>query len=870
MKKIIVLMLLALVLVGCDSQYSTEATIDSPNQDVRVVIDAENALQYRVYYQEQLVIGSSQLGMMLKDDVSLINFTIKDIETSSFNESWSPVWGQKSLIENHYNALKLVLEEKNHHMVMNMYFRIYDDGIGFRYEIPEQEGVSTIEVMNELTAFKFESNPTTWWIKNDWNSYEYLYKETLLSDLNVASTPVTMKFDNGVHVSVHEAALVDYAGMALKLTDDLTLESHLAPWPDGSKVKLENYLLSPWRTVTLGHSAGDLAESDLILNLNEPTKYEDTSWIQPMKYMGIWWEMHIKKSDWGRHNNNHGATTENAKYYIDFIDQHLSSENQTIGLLVEGWNQGWDGNWIENYDLFEFTEDGEYEDFDVSEVVEYGNDRHVAYIMHNETSGGIENYEQAMEDAYDDYKRLGIHAIKSGYVADGGMKQPRGQHHHGQYMVNHYNRAVEKAAAYEIMINTHEPIKATGLSRTYPNWIAREGVQGMEYNAWSEGNPPEHTTILPFTRILGGPIDYTPGIFDVEVGGAVHRVHTTRAKQLALYVVLYSPLQMITDLPENYLDTDGEPYPEFKFVKDVAVDWDESHVLNGEIGDYVTIARKTKGKDEWFIGSITDEEHRELTIDFDFLDDQIYTAEVYTDALETHYLSSPNKVSVYKVLVKAEDQLRLSLAAGGGTAMRLVPATDLDKETIPYYKTSPLVVETVAITNELGSNDAFEAVLKIRNEGTVTMGYEVPFKINSELIETRYVRVPPMSEEEIIIGYDAFYEPGIYNITVADFIDEEVLVREKPATFELKDFETFINGDKLMSRLKVVNTGYHSGDIKLKLIINGQFIEERTLSIESAPGGKTKGVTFRYDLPSSGTYTVEINGLSLEIEYESE
>lgn len=863
--KRIILFLSFIMLIGCNDQATVSTlSLSSPDESIAIKLSSGDELTYQVSYNEKDIISPSKLGFEFKDMKPLKSFEIIDSEMTAVNETWQPVWGQNSSIVNHYNELKVFLKEINGSRTMNLYFRAFDDGIGFRYEIPSQEGIEKIEVMDELTEFSFTEDATAWWIRNDWDSYEYLYKETALSDINSASTPVTMKLEDGTHISVHEASLVDYSGMALERSKGLTFESHLAPWPDGSKVKLEGSLVSPWRTIQIGDSAGDLAESSMILNLNEPTEYADTSWIKPMKYMGIWWEMHIKKSDWGRHNNNHGATTENAKYYIDFIDKYLSSEEQPIGLLVEGWNQGWDGNWIENYDLFKFTEDGEYEDFDVSEVVSYGKERHVEYIMHNETSGGIENYDSAMDDAYSDYQRLGIHAIKSGYVADGGMKQPRGQHHHGQYMVNHYNQAVEKAADYEIMINTHEPIKATGLSRTYPNWVAREGVQGMEYNAWSAGNPPEHTTIIPFTRILGGPIDYTPGIFDVEIGGAVNRVHTTRAKQLALYVVLYSPLQMVTDLPENFLDENGEIYPEFKFVKDVALDWDETHVLGAEIGDFVTIARKTKGKDEWFIGSITDEERRELDVSLDFLDDQLYTAEIYTDAVGTDYLESPNNVSSYKVVVSKDDVLRLSLAAGGGTAIRLSVNED---PSIQRYTYSDLEIGSFDMPDTISSNDSFSSTVKVTNNSSITVGKVFPFYINDELIYEKYMRIPPRESMDLEFSYDLFYEPGEYLVKIGDFEPRTLTVTHKEATFEYEDFEVFTNGNKLMTRLKVTNTGYEAGEITLSLMINGEFVEERTLEIESAPGGKTKGVTFRYDMLNSGTYIVSVNGLEYELEH---
>jgi len=854
-------MVIIFAFLGC--QPINEVEVMSPEGNVSLSFTNEDQMTYQVRYKDKQIILPSNLGLVF-ETYDFSSLVIESVEETSFSETWSPIWGQQSLIENNYNQVIVHLKERENNYLLDLLFRLYDDGLAFRYILPHQEGIDEILLMDEKTEFKIAEDTQTWWIRNDWNSYEYLYNETSLSETRDASTPVTMKFEDGTHISIHEAALIDYSGMGLKKLDDNTFESHLAPWPDGVKVKTHDSLTTPWRTIQIGDNAGDLAESSLILNLNEPLAYEDTSWIEPMKYMGIWWEMHIKKSDWGQHNLNHGATTENAKYYIDFIDKYLSSDEERIGLLVEGWNQGWDGNWIDNYDLFKFTEDGEYDDFDVSEVVAYGQERNVAYIMHNETSGGIENYDNAMDDAYADYQRLGINAIKSGYVADGGMKQPRGQHHHGQYMVNHYNNAVIKAAEYGIMINTHEPIKATGLSRTYPNWVAREGVQGMEYNAWSEGNPPEHTTILPFTRILGGPIDYTPGIFDVEIAGATYRVHTTRAKQLALYVVLYSPLQMITDLPENYLDESGQPYPEFKFVKDMKVDWDESHVLNAEIGDYVTIARKAKGTDEWFIGSITDEENRALEISLDFLDDQTYLAEVYTDALGTNYLTHPNSVDSYKLLVTKDDVLPLSLAAGGGTAIRLIPSG----ETLESYQSGELNVSNLEMANDLESNDLFTAQVSLNNTDSMTLGQQVNFTIDGEIIDQAYIRVSPNSQGTYTFAYTEFFEPGDYLVKVGDFEERKVTVKEKPATFTLEDYEVFTNGNKVMARAKVFNSGYHSGSYDMAFYINDELIETRVIEIEAAPGGKTKGITFRYDLPESGEYKIRVNNQELTINHE--
>jgi len=448
------------------SQYTDdELSIASPNGKIKLQfsLNQVGSPTYAVSYNKVNIINPSKLGFTFKNDKSLLsNFKINTIEKSEVNDTWFPVWGEKSVITNHYKELIVHLYEGegSEMRMMDLVFRVYNDGVGFRYVLPEQDHLKEFVIMSENTEFQLTDNHTSWWIENDWNSYEKLYQNTPLSNIKEASTPLTMKTKTGIHLSIHEAALVNYAEMALTKTVGNTLISSLCPWPDGTKVKSQAPLKTPWRTIQIGDDAGDLIESDLILNLNDPSVIEDTSWIKPMKYVGIWWEMHIDQSTWSS-GDAHGATTDNAKAYIDFAYEYLVTDKQPIGLLVEGWNMGWDGNWTENGNLFDFTTP--YPDFDLEEVVNYANERNVHYIMHNETSGAIVNYENQMDEAYALYQSLGIHAIKSGYVADNGMVDPIGQNHHGQYMVNHYLNAVKKAAEYQIMINTHEPIKDTGL-----------------------------------------------------------------------------------------------------------------------------------------------------------------------------------------------------------------------------------------------------------------------------------------------------------------------------------------------------------------------------------------------------------------------
>ncbi|GGM38670.1 alpha-glucosidase [Paraliobacillus quinghaiensis] len=662
-----------------ENEPKTNGVVESPNGKIGLnfTLTDTGVPNYELSYNDTSIIEPSSLGFEFTSLKPLYNnFQIIKTSTKEFDETWEPVWGEKKVIKNHYNQLTVYLEEnESPNRKMNIEFRVYDDGVGFRYVIPKQDNVSKqIEITAENTEFTFAGDYKSWWIPNDWNSYEYKYQETPLSEVKEISTPFTMRTPEGIHLTVHEAALIDYSGMALESVEEKknTLKSILAPWQlSDVKVKKESLpIQTPWRTIQIGEDAGDLVESDLIVNLNEPSVIEDTSWINPMKYVGIWWGMHVGTSTWGS-GPKHGATTANAEEHIDFANEYLDSENQNIGLLVEGWNKGWDGNWMDNGDLFNFTEP--YPDYDLEEVVRYAKEKGVAYIAHNETSGDIENYEDQIDAAYDFYQELGIGAIKSGYVADHGIKDPVGHNHHGQYMVNHYLNAVKLAAEHEIMINTHEPIMATGLHRTYPNWMTREGVMGQEYNAWSEGTPPEHLTILPFTRMMAGPIDYTPGIFDIEIANKPNnRVHTTRAQQLALYVTISSGMQMVPDLLDNYKDNKGEILPEFKFIRDVPVTWDDTFVPNAQIGDYITVVRRSG--EEWYIGSTTDEHARDLEISLDFLNkEQEYVAEIYSDSPDADLQTNPSAVAVNKVVVDAEDSLVASLVAGGGHAVRIYP-----------------------------------------------------------------------------------------------------------------------------------------------------------------------------------------------------
>ena len=673
----------------------TSIHVSSPNDRVQVTFMLEGGVPYyQVSYSREDIIKPSKLGFTFKDAEPLDqNLIIADEKHSSFDETWTQPWGEVKEIRNHYNELRVNLEETTEaHRKMTVVFRVYDDGLGFRYELPEQDNLSDFEIMDEETEFVLTGNHQAWWIPAyREHRYEYLYRQSPISffrtkGFRAVHTPLTMETADGLFLSIHEANLTDYASMTLAGSDNNTLLCDLVPWSDGVKVRASTPHQTPWRTIQIAENAGDLITSYLILNLNEPNKLEDVSWIRPGKYVGIWWGMHIGKYTWGS-GAKHGATTENAKRYIDFAAKYGFS-----GVLVEGWNVGWDGDWAKNGDQFSFTTP--YEDFDIEEVSAYAAAKGVKLTGHHETGAAVANYERQLEDAFAYYRNLGIDTVKTGYVGwDPGIKRRDEEGnviglewHHGQYMVRHYGKVVETAARYHIMLDVHEPIKDTGIRRTYPNMMTREGARGQEYDAWSEdgGNPPEHTTILPFTRMLAGPFDFTPGIFDLffEEYRPNNRVNTTLAKQLALYVVIYSPLHMAADLPENY-----EGHPAFQFIVDVPVDWQDTKVLHAKIGDYVTIARQDRNSEDWYIGSITDEDGRTLEAPLSFLEPgKKYVAEVYADAADADWESNPLAIDIYEALVDRGTTLRLRLAPGGGQAIRIRPATEDEANRIPRYQ----------------------------------------------------------------------------------------------------------------------------------------------------------------------------------------
>ncbi|KPH89436.1 glycoside hydrolase family 97 protein [Pseudoalteromonas sp. US3C1013] len=672
---------LLLVALLASSAFAKEATLKSPDQKIKITIsDQSSSPHYSISFNGKPVIEQSSLGFRFKSQAPFDDgFVISEVTRSQTDSQWQQPWGERQTVVDKHNEIAVTFNKPAPHAgTYTVRFKAFDSGVGFRYEVPKQADFEKTEITKELTEFAIaaKDKTTAWWIPaRGWNRYEYVYNTTDLQDAALVHTPFTFKNGNGVHVSIHEAALVDYAGMVLNQRRPGTFSADLTPWSDGIAVKKRGAFNTPWRTIQIGERAIDLVNSDIILNLNEPNKLSDVSWVKPGKYVGIWWGMHINETTWGS-GEKHGATTKNTKYYMDF-----AAEYGFDGVLVEGWNTGWDGDWFYNGDVFSFTQP--YDDFDIAALTQYGKEKGVQLIGHHETSGNVSNYRDQMEDAFALYEKSNVSQIKTGYVADGGnIKRidengiARFEWHDGQFMVNEYLHNIKLAAKYKLSINTHEPIKDTGLRRTYPNWIAREGARGQEFNAWgTPPNPPEHIPMLAFTRMLAGPMDFTPGIFDMSfngLGGDTNRPQTTLAKQLALYVVMYSPIQMAADLPRNYL---AKP-DAFQFIQDVPTDWQQSIALDGEVGDFIVFARKERKRDnysgnDWYLGAVTDENARTIEIKLDFLDkDKQFEAQIYQDGKNAEWKNNPYDLSIEKRTVTASDKLTLKLATSGGTAIR--------------------------------------------------------------------------------------------------------------------------------------------------------------------------------------------------------
>jgi hypothetical protein len=658
---------------------------------------------YNLKYKNKEVVKTSKLGLELKDDKkSLLNdFTVVDTKTATFDETWKPVWGEVDHIRNHYNELAVTLNQKGTDRQIVIRFRLFDDGLGFRYEFPAQKNLTYFTIKEERSQFAMTGDHTAFWIPGDYDTQEYDYTKSKLSEIrglsqkaytaNVSQksfsptgvqTSLMLKTNDGIYINLHEAALINYSCMHLNLDDkNMTFTSWLTPDAKGDKGYMQAPSHSPWRTIIVSDNATEILASKMTYNLNDPSKIENTSWIKPVKYIGVWWEMITGKSSWSytndyptvqlgvtdfakaKPNGTHGANNANVKKYIDF-----AAANGFDAVLVEGWNEGWE-DWFGHSKDYVFDFVTPYPDFDVKALHAYAKSKGVEIIMHHETSGSVRNYERHMDKAYKFMNDNGYTAVKSGYVGD---ILPRGENHYNQWIVNHYQYAIEKAADYKIMVNAHEAVRPTGIARTYPNLIGNEAARGTEYQAFG-GSKPNHVTVLPFTRLIGGPMDYTPGIFEMDISKMnpenTSHVNSTIANQLALYVTMYSPLQMAADTPENY-----NRFPDaFQFIKDVAVDWSESKYIEAEPGDFITVARKAKGTNNWFVGNVNGETSRTSNIDFSFLEKgKKYTATIYADAKDAHYKTNPQAYTIKKIAVTNKSKLSQLSAPGGGYAISII------------------------------------------------------------------------------------------------------------------------------------------------------------------------------------------------------
>ena len=645
----------------------------TPNGELVYQIGAggDGRINYSVARNGTPLIGDSQLGFLFTDAPQILrNFKRVEQASRSVDESWEQPWGEWRRVRNHYTELVTTFEETSKlHRRMRVVARLFDDAVAFRFEFPRQPNLTTANIAEELTRFRVVGDGEAWWdMAFESNREEYLYNRTKITAIGIAQTPMTIQLADGKHIAFHEAALVDYSGMNIAKVQGGLLKAILTPSSSGPKVSRETPFVTPWRVMLItGDAASLYAANAEILNLNEPNNQGDVSWVHPRKYMGIWWGMHLDTQSWAS-GAKHGATTAYARKMIDF-----AAANGFTGLLVEGWNKGWDGDWFANGDTFSFTDT--YPDFDLPGVVAYGLKKGVHFIGHNEINANIAWHEPRMGAGFDMFQKLGVDAIKTGHVSDAGGAQavgpdgkPRFESHEGQVMVRHHLKAVTEAAKRHIAIDAHEPVKYTGFLRTYPSWVSREGQRGMEYNVWAvPKNPPEHEANLVFTRMLSGPMDFTPGVLGL-VGRGNTPILSTLAKQLALYVVIYSPIQMAADLLENYAANPGP----FQFIKDVAVDWDDNRVLAGEVGDPAVIARKTRDKNEWFVGAVGDEQERRFDVPLAILGKEKWRAEVYRDGDTADYRTNPRSIMIEQRSVSAAERLALRLAPGGGAAVRFV------------------------------------------------------------------------------------------------------------------------------------------------------------------------------------------------------
>lgn len=707
---------LVLALVAAGTLKAEKLTSPNGQLEMNFTLTPQGEPLYELTYKGKAVIKPSKLGLELKDAPSLMDgFKLVEQQQTTFDETWQPVWGEESNIRNHYNELLVTLRQEAHNRNIQIRFRLFDDGLGFRYEFPLQQNLNYFVIKEEHTQFAMAGDHTAFWIPGDYDTQEYDYTESKLTEIRGlmdgaitenssqtqfsptgVQTSLQMKTADGLYINLHEAALLDYACMHLNLDDkNLIFESWLTPDVNGDKGYMQAPCKSPWRTVIVSDDARDILASRITLNLNDPCAIDDTSWIKPVKYIGVWWEMIAGKGTWAytddlpsvklgetdysqtKPNGKHSANNDKVKRYIDFAAEHGFDQ-----VLVEGWNEGWE-DWFGKSKDYVFDFVTAYPDFDVKMLNSYAQSKGVRLMMHHETSASVRNYERHLDKAYQFMVDNGYNAVKSGYV---GNIIPRGEYHYGQWMNNHYNYCVRKAADYKICVNGHEAVRPTGLCRTWPNMLGNESARGTEYEAFG-GSKPFHTTLLPFNRLIGGPMDYTPGIFDTKLefmGDLPHgQVQTTLCKQMALFVTLYSPLQMAADLPENY----EKHLDAFQFIKDVAVDWEQSKYIEAEPGDYITIARQAKGSSNWFVGGITDENARTSQFTLDFLEPgKLYVATLYADAKDADYQSNPTAYQIHKGLVSSKTKMNIRMARSGGFALSLIEATPADKKSLKKLK----------------------------------------------------------------------------------------------------------------------------------------------------------------------------------------
>ena len=712
MKKFLTLLIILSVSAGLMSaQDANLRKVSSPDGNVELSFNLKDGHipVYSLDYKGKPVVGESHLGFKLQGSGMYDWFEISDTATREIDETWNPVWGEESQIRNHCNEMTVTLRQTSSNRFMKICFRVFDDGMGLRYEFPDQKSMAYFVITDELTEFAMTGDHTAWWIPGDYDTQEYDYTRSRLSEIrgllssaicdNLSQTifsetgvqtSLQMKTDDGIYINLHEAALVNYPAMHLLLDDkNMVFKAHLTPDPNGDLAYMQSPCTTPWRTVIVSDDARDILASRITLNLNEPCKIEDTSWIKPCKYMGVWWEMIAGRSDWSytwdlnsthidtddltkvKPHGRHGATTANVKKYIDY-----ASANGFDGVLVEGWNVGWE-DWFGNMKDYVFDFVTPYPDFDVEEIEKYAAEKGIKMIMHHETSASVRNYERHMEQAYQFMNDHGYPAVKSGYV---GNMIPKGNNHYNQWMINHYLYAVTEAAKHKIMVNAHEAVRPTGLCRTWPNLIGNESARGTEYQAFG-GSKPFHVSVLPFTRLIGGPMDYTPGIFETDISKVNpnnnSHANCTLANQLGIYVVMSSPLQMAADLPENY-----DRFPEaFQFIKDVAIDWEESRYLEAEPGEYITVARKAKGTGDWFVGNVTGEKNHRSSIVFDFLEPGVeYVATVYSDTPESNCFTNTYAHSIRQYRCTSKSKFVQDAVEGGGYAISFRKATPADKK----------------------------------------------------------------------------------------------------------------------------------------------------------------------------------------------